>query len=77
MKHFPSFINIFRHPKAIPQYTLGHQSRLDKIASFLEDLPGLIITGNAFKGILFGIILVVIAPVNLSASVNIHLRKKG
>jgi oxygen-dependent protoporphyrinogen oxidase len=47
----PSFIKIFRHEKAIPQYTVGHSKRLEEIEEVLKEYPGLFITGNAFKGI--------------------------
>jgi protoporphyrinogen/coproporphyrinogen III oxidase len=47
----PSFIRIFRHEQAIPQYTVGHAKRLDAIDDRLRDLPGLILTGNSYRGI--------------------------
>jgi len=47
----PSFIRIFRHEQAIPQYTVGHAKRLEAIDDRLRDLPGLILTGNSYRGI--------------------------
>lgn len=47
----PDFIKSYRHEKSIPQYTLGHASRLQKIDQHLEKLPNLILTGNAYKGV--------------------------
>lgn len=47
----PSFIRIFRHEQAIPQYTVGHAKRLDSINDRLRNLPGLILTGNSYRGI--------------------------
>lgn len=47
----PSFVQIFRHPNAIPQYTLGHGARLNALDENLTAHPGLILTGNSFKGI--------------------------
>jgi len=47
----PSFIRIFRHEQAIPQYTVGHAKRLDAIDDRLRNLPGLILTGNSYRGI--------------------------
>jgi len=47
----PSFVRLFRHPAAIPQYQLGHHQRLDRIERRLGGLPGLFITGNAYRGI--------------------------
>ena len=47
----PSFIKIFRHEKAIPQYTTGHGERLAHLADKLRQHPGLFLTGNAYRGI--------------------------
>ena len=47
----PDFIRIFRHSKAIPQYLVGHAARLDVIDEKLQGHPGLVLTGNAFKGV--------------------------
>lgn len=47
----PEFASIYRHEKAIPQYLVGHSDRLAAIDSQLEDFPGLVLTGNAFRGV--------------------------
>jgi len=47
----PDFIRIFRHEKAIPQYLVGHAARLQAIEDKLLRHPGLVLTGNAFKGV--------------------------
>jgi oxygen-dependent protoporphyrinogen oxidase len=47
----PDFVRIFRHEKAIPQYIVGHAARLERIQEKLQQYPGLILTGNAFKGV--------------------------
>jgi oxygen-dependent protoporphyrinogen oxidase len=47
----PSFIQIFRHEKAIPQYTVGHGKRLEAIAALIGKQPGLVLTGNSYRGI--------------------------
>jgi protoporphyrinogen/coproporphyrinogen III oxidase len=47
----PSFVRIFRHQKAIPQYTVGHGSRLQALAERLQQRPGLLLTGNSYRGI--------------------------
>jgi oxygen-dependent protoporphyrinogen oxidase len=47
----PDFIRIFRHERAIPQYIIGHAARLEAIERQLQQHPGLILTGNAFKGV--------------------------
>jgi len=47
----PEFIRIFRHPQAIPQYTVGHGARLQGLEELLRAHPGLILTGNSYRGI--------------------------
>ena len=47
----PSFVRIFRHEKAIPQYTVGHGERLANLGAKLKEHPGLFLTGNAYRGI--------------------------
>jgi oxygen-dependent protoporphyrinogen oxidase len=47
----PEYVKIYRHEKAIPQYLVGHAARLDAIEQQLQALPGLILTGNAFRGV--------------------------
>jgi oxygen-dependent protoporphyrinogen oxidase len=47
----PSFVRVFRHEQAIPQYTVGHGKRLEALDGLLEKHPGLILTGNSYRGI--------------------------
>lgn len=47
----PSFVRVFRHEQAIPQYTVGHGKRLDALDGLLKNHPGLILTGNSYRGI--------------------------
>jgi len=47
----PCFSRIIRHPQAIPQYTSGHAQRLEAIEERLGRYPGLLLTGNAFRGV--------------------------
>lgn len=47
----PAFVRIFRHEKAIPQYTVGHGDRLRAIDEKLHAHPGLLLTGNSYRGI--------------------------
>lgn len=47
----PSFVQIFRHPQAIPQYTVGHGQRLSALDGLLKAHSGLILTGNSYRGI--------------------------
>jgi len=47
----PSFVRIFRHPQAIPQYTVGHAKRLTALQEQASTHPGLFLTGNSYGGI--------------------------
>lgn len=47
----PCFSRIFRHEKAIPQYLVGHAARLEAITRVLVRHPGLVLTGNALRGV--------------------------
>ncbi len=47
----PSFVRIFRHPQAIPQYIVGHGKRLEMLEELLKSHRGLILTGNSYRGI--------------------------
>lgn len=51
LKAEPDFIRIFRHQRAIPQYEVGHAARLKAIEEKLQQHPGLVLTGNAYKGV--------------------------
>ncbi len=47
----PSFVRIFRHKQAIPQYTVGHSRRLASLDEEQSSRPGLFLTGNSYRGI--------------------------
>ena len=47
----PYFVKVMRHPKGIPQYTLGHSERLERIDACLKEHPGLWLSGNSYRGI--------------------------
>jgi oxygen-dependent protoporphyrinogen oxidase len=47
----PTLHRVFRWPKAMPQYTLGHLDRLKVIDTCLAQHPGLFVAGNAYRGI--------------------------
>jgi oxygen-dependent protoporphyrinogen oxidase len=51
IKESPEFVRIFRHEKAIPQYSVGHGARLKALEESLCSFPGLVITGNSYRGI--------------------------
>jgi len=45
------FVRILRHPTAIPQFTLGHLERFQKIQSLVREIPGLFLAGNYLRGV--------------------------
>ncbi len=47
----PDFVRVIRHARGLPQYHLGHQQRLQRIATQLHLLPGLYLTGNYLDGV--------------------------
>jgi oxygen-dependent protoporphyrinogen oxidase len=51
IREAPSFIRIFRHAKAIPQYTAGHGRRLAALDEQCRMQPGLFLAGNSYRGI--------------------------
>jgi len=46
----PSLTEVFRWPRAIPQYEVGHASRLERVEALAARWPGLWLTGNAYRG---------------------------
>ena len=47
----PLFSRIFRWPRSMAQYTVGHPQRLAEMESRATDIPGLYLAGNAYTGI--------------------------
>ena len=47
----PAFVRVVRWPRAIPQYHVGHLARVDRIEAAVAKLPGLFVTGNAYRGV--------------------------
>jgi oxygen-dependent protoporphyrinogen oxidase len=47
----PIFRQLFRHDQAIPQYGIGHLSRLRDTETALSGLKNLVLTGNALHGV--------------------------
>jgi oxygen-dependent protoporphyrinogen oxidase len=43
--------SIQRWPQAMPQYLVGHKDRLDAVGAALGHLPGLYLTGAAYRGV--------------------------
>ncbi len=49
----PEFTRVFRHERAIPQYTIGHGDRLKSMEAAIAGHPGLFLSGNALRGVSF------------------------
>ena len=46
----PLHTHLQRWPRALPQYTVGHQDRLNRLDVALAKVPGLHVTGAAYRG---------------------------
>ncbi|AEB11882.1 protoporphyrinogen oxidase [Marinithermus hydrothermalis] len=42
---------VFRWPRGMPQYTVGHLERVQEIEAALSELPGLYLAGAAYRGV--------------------------
>jgi len=47
----PRFSRIFRWPRSMAQYTVGHPQRLAEIEARAAQIPGFYLAGNAYQGI--------------------------
>jgi oxygen-dependent protoporphyrinogen oxidase len=47
----PDFVKVYKHERGIPQYSLGHEKRLETISETVSRFRGLYLTGNAYRGI--------------------------
>ncbi len=47
----PEYTHVSRWPRAMAQYAVGHQDRMDRINEHVAALPGLALAGNAYDGI--------------------------
>ncbi len=47
----PCLVRVHRHARAMPQYNVGHLARLATIDAALARHPGLVLAGNAYRGV--------------------------
>ncbi len=47
----PRFSRIFRWPRSMAQYPVGHGERMKELDARVADIPGLYLAGNAYQGI--------------------------
>src|SRR5665811_1789694 len=51
MTEGPVHQSIQRWPQAMPQYLVGHQGRLDALGAAMRHVPGVFLTGAAYRGV--------------------------
>lgn len=47
----PLFSRIYRHPSSMPQYQVGHESRVRRIEAALARFPTLALAGSGYHGV--------------------------
>jgi len=47
----PVFARVWRHPKSMPQYHLGHTARVERIETTLRRFPSIALAGSAYHGV--------------------------
>lgn len=51
MQAVPEFARVYRWPRSIPSYSIGHLERIHAIEAALNEFPGLVIAGAGFTGV--------------------------
>ncbi|HTS37508.1 MAG TPA: protoporphyrinogen oxidase [Candidatus Solibacter sp.] len=51
LREEPIFARVYKWKSAMAQYSVGHLDRLDRIERLCQQLPGLALAGNAYRGI--------------------------
>lgn len=51
IREAPEYLRIFRWPRAMPQYEVGHAERIWELRQILERVPGLFLAGSALQGV--------------------------
>ncbi|MBI2820393.1 MAG: protoporphyrinogen oxidase [Acidobacteria bacterium] len=69
----PEFVRVYRWENRMPQYDVGHLSRLEMMASSLRSYPGLCLAGNGYRGI--GIPDCIQSGSAAATAVMAHIRK--
>jgi protoporphyrinogen/coproporphyrinogen III oxidase len=47
----PFFSRLWRHPRSMPQYFVGHDARIKRIEAALDRFPTLALAGSAYHGV--------------------------
>ena len=45
------FFKVYRWPRSMAQYTVGHAERIRELETCLESVPGIFVAGNGYHGI--------------------------
>ena len=51
IRHKPELVEVFKHPKGIPHYTVGHLERVEEIFKRATTHNGLYFNSNAYRGV--------------------------
>jgi oxygen-dependent protoporphyrinogen oxidase len=47
----PVFVRVWRHPRSMPQYHIGHAARIEWIETKLQQLCSIALAGSAYHGV--------------------------
>jgi oxygen-dependent protoporphyrinogen oxidase len=47
----PVFTRVWRHPKSMPQYHVGHRARIERVENELKQFPSLALASSAYHGV--------------------------
>ena len=47
----PEYVEAVYWHRASPQYLLGHRERLERVERLIADMPGVTLTGDAYRGV--------------------------
>lgn len=47
----PALVRVFRWPRSMPQYVIGHLERLDRLERLMHGVPGLLLAGASYRGV--------------------------
>ncbi|HEY6222739.1 MAG TPA: protoporphyrinogen oxidase [Gemmatimonadales bacterium] len=47
----PTIVRVFRWPRSMPQYVVGHLDRLERLAQLTRACPGLLFAGASYRGV--------------------------
>ena len=71
----PTHAVVRRWPHSLPQYSVGHPERMRRLAACMKQVPGLVLTGNAYCGV--GLPAVIEHARRSSCELNRELNAKG